>query len=170
MFINKKRNEEREKAVLSTTDDVQPDSQPEPVTAEAAPPEPDPAHSAQPNGNSTSNGNGNGAAKLGVNNLKPSIISEGFEFIGEIKSNGYLTIDGVVRGNLALHSIQIGVTGALDGNVVCDTMNVKGNFSGSLDCRDLTICSRAVVDGDVSFKSITIQRGGVVKGELKKKP
>lgn len=162
MFNSKKRSEDREKAVISTADDVQPDSPPEPVTVEAAPPEPDPANSAQTNGN--------GVAKLGVNNLKPSIISEGFEFIGEIKSNGYLTVDGVVRGNLALHSIQIGVTGTLDGNVVCDTMNVKGSFSGSLDCRDLTICSRAVVDGDVSFKSITIQRGGVVKGELKKKP
>jgi len=103
------------------------------------------------------------------NNLKPSIISEGFEFIGEIRSSGYLTIDGTVRGTLALHSIQIGVTGVLDGNVTCDTMNVKGNFSGALDCRDLTIGSRAVVDGKVSFKSITIQRGGVVKGELKKK-
>jgi len=113
--------------------------------------------------------NGNGA-KPAVNNLKPSIISEGFEFIGEIRSNGYLTIDGTVRGTLSLHSIQIGVSGVLDGNVTCDTMNVKGNFSGALDCRDLTIGSRAVVDGKVSFKSITIQRGGVVKGELKKKP
>jgi cytoskeletal protein CcmA (bactofilin family) len=115
------------------------------------------------------NGNGNGAGKPAVNNLKPSIISEGFEFIGEIRSSGYLTIDGTVRGTLSLHSIQIGVTGVLDGNVTCDTMNVKGNFSGALDCRDLTIGSRAVVDGKVSFKSITIQRGGVVKGELKKK-
>ena len=115
-------------------------------------------------------GNGNSGMKPAVNNLKPSIISEGFEFIGEIRSNGYLTIDGTVRGTLSLHSIQIGVTGVLDGNVTCDTMNVKGNFAGSLDCRDLTIGSRAVVDGKVSFKSITIQRGGVVKGELKKKP
>ncbi len=114
--------------------------------------------------------NGNDAGKPAGNNLKPSIISEGFEFIGEIRSSSYLTIDGTVRGTLSLHSIQIGVTGVLDGNVTCDTMNVKGNFSGALDCRDLTIGSRAVVDGKVSFKSITIQRGGVVKGELKKKP
>ena len=113
--------------------------------------------------------NGNGSVKPANGNLKPSIISEGFEFIGEIRSSGYLTIDGTVRGTLALHSIQIGVSGVLDGNVTCDTMNVKGNFSGALDCRDLTIGSRAVEDGKVSFKSITIQRGGVVKGELKKK-
>ena len=132
--------------------------QPEPVAPEVVMPEPD----AYPPTT-------NGGAKPAVNNLKPSIISEGFEFIGEIRSNGYLTIDGTVRGTLSLHSIQIGVTGVLDGNVTCDTMNVKGNFSGSLDCRDLTIGSRAVVDGKVSFKSITIQRGGVVKGELKKK-
>ena len=116
------------------------------------------------------NANGSALQKSAGSNLKPSIISEGFEFIGEIRSNGYLTVDGIVRGTLSLHSIQIGVTGVLDGNVTCDTMNVKGNFSGALDCRDLTIGSRAVVDGKVKFKSITIQRGGVVKGELKKKP
>ena len=157
MFINKKRNDEREKMATPPIEtSQQPVAQPEPVTPEVVMPESDPYQSG-------------GGAKPAVNNLKPSIISEGFEFIGEIRSNGYLTIDGTVRGTLSLHSIQIGVTGVLDGNVTCDTMNVKGNFSGSLDCRDLTIGSRAVVDGKVSFKSITIQRGGVVKGELKKK-
>lgn len=159
MFINKRKNDEREK-MASPNDISQAVSQPEPVVPEPVIPEPEAAVAS----------NGNGAAKPAVNNLKPSIISEGFEFIGEIRSNGYLTVDGTVRGTLSLHSIQIGVTGVLDGNVTCDTMNVKGNFSGSLDCRDLTIGSRAVVDGKVSFKSITIQRGGIVKGELKKKP
>ena len=144
------------------------------MTNEISQPVPEPVVAAEPeiilSEPEPANGNGNGAGKIAGNNLKPSIISEGFEFIGEIRSSGYLTIDGTVRGTLSLHSIQIGVTGVLDGNVTCDTMNVKGNFSGALDCRDLTIGSRAVVDGKVSFKSITIQRGGVVKGELKKKP
>ncbi len=160
MFINKRKNDERDKP--TPDNDIAPAvSQPEPVIAEVPVIE---AETVAPV-SSVSAG-----AKPAVNNLKPSIISEGFEFIGEIRSNGYLTIDGTVRGTLSLHSIQIGVTGVLDGNVTCDTMNVKGNFSGSLDCRDLTIGSRAVVDGKVSFKSITIQRGGIVKGELKKKP
>ena len=118
-------------------------------------------------------GNGPIPGTLGIKtsngNLKPSVISEGFEFIGEIRSNGYLTIDGTVRGTLSLHSVQIGATGTLDGNLVCETVNVKGNFSGSLDCSDLTIGSRAIVDGKLTYKSITIQRGGVVKGELRKK-
>jgi cytoskeletal protein CcmA (bactofilin family) len=162
--FNKKRNDDRDRPEASLNEAI-----PEP-TQPIIQPEPEPA-SAVPDIDSqyaNSNGNGN-MTKPSVNNLKPSIISEGFEFIGEIRSSGYLTIDGTVRGTLSLHSIQIGVSGVLDGNVTCDTMNVKGNFSGALDCRDLTIGSRAVVDGKVSFKSITIQRGGVVKGELKKK-
>lgn len=162
MFINKKRNDEREKMATPIETSQPPVIEPEPLVSDMITAELDSGYPA--------GGNGNGGMKPAVNNLKPSIISEGFEFIGEIRSNGYLTIDGTVRGTLSLHSIQIGVTGVLDGNVTCDTMNVKGNFAGSLDCRDLTIGSRAVVDGKVSFKSITIQRGGVVKGELKKKP
>lgn len=163
-MFNKKRNDERDRAstpVPETTPEYnEPVIQAESETSMAQTADQD----------SGPYSNSNGGAKPAVNNLKPSIISEGFEFIGEIRSNGYLTIDGTVRGTLSLHSIQIGVSGVLDGNVTCDTMNVKGNFSGALDCRDLTIGSRAVVDGKVSFKSITIQRGGVVKGELKKKP
>lgn len=158
-MFNKKRNDEREK-MASPIEIIPPAS--ESISSEVE------ALSSEVEYNQTSGGNA--LAKPANGNLKPSIISEGFEFIGEIRSNGYLTIDGTVRGTLALHSIQIGVSGVLDGNVTCDTMNVKGNFSGALDCRDLTIGSRAVVDGKISFKSITIQRGGVVKGELKKKP
>ena len=149
-MFNKKRNDERDRPDASyneaSPEPNEPIIQAEPDMQAS---DPDPAQYA--------NGNG-GVAKPSVNNLKPSIISEGFEFIGEIRSSGYLTIDGTVRGTLSLHSIQIGVSGVLDGNVTCDTMNVKGNFSGALDCRDLTIGSRAVVDGKVSFKSITIQR------------
>ncbi len=161
-MFNKRRNEERvsvvpvEKVAEAVSEIVE---VPEVADVIATPAE---VEAAQPEGSTFNVKQANG-------NLKPSIISEGFEFIGEIRSAGYLTIDGVVRGTLALHSIQIGTSGVLDGNVTCDTMNVKGNFSGKLDCRDLTIGSRAVVEGDVSFKSITIQRGGVVKGDMRKK-
>ncbi len=101
-------------------------------------------------------------------NLKPSIISEGFEFVGEIRSGGYMTIEGIVSGTLALHSIQIGTNGVVNAQVTCDSMNIKGRFAGSLTCRDLIIGSRAVVEGNISFSNIAIQRGGVIKGELKK--
>ncbi len=101
--------------------------------------------------------------------LKPSIISEGFEFIGEIKSSGYITVDGIVRGGITGGSVRIDKNGFIDADVKCSDMNIRGQFSGKLDCKDLTIVAGAVADGDISVQTITIQRGGIIKGELKKK-
>jgi cytoskeletal protein CcmA (bactofilin family) len=36
-------------------------------------------------------------------------------------------------------------------------------------CRDLVIGGRATVDGALTYSSITIQRGGTIKGDLKRK-
>jgi hypothetical protein len=99
--FNKRKTEEREKTVpMDEPVSEQPNSDSEITDTELPMVEQEDTYP-------SSNG-GNGGAKPANGNLKPSIISEGFEFIGEIRSNGYLTIDGTVRGTLSLHSIQIG--------------------------------------------------------------
>lgn len=101
--------------------------------------------------------------------LKPSIISEGFEFTGDMKSGGSITVDGTFKGNLSVQTLLIGAGGYVDGTVTADSINVKGKLSGTVSCRDVVIGGRATVDGALSYTSITIQRGGTVKGDLKRK-
>jgi len=101
--------------------------------------------------------------------LKPSIISEGFEFTGDMKSGGSITVDGTFKGNLTVQNLLIGTGGFVDGTVTADSINVKGNLSGTVSCRDLVIGGRATVDGALTYSSITIQRGGTIKGDLKRK-
>ena len=101
--------------------------------------------------------------------LKPSIISEGFEFTGDMKSGGSITVDGTFKGNLSVQTLLIGAGGFVDGTVTADSINVKGKLSGTVNCRDLVIGGRATVDGALSYTSITIQRGGIIKGDLKRK-
>ncbi|MEN9340703.1 MAG: hypothetical protein RJA32_506 [Pseudomonadota bacterium] len=101
--------------------------------------------------------------------LKPSIISEGFEFTGDMKSGGSITVDGTFKGNLSVQTLLIGAGGYVDGTVTADSINVKGKLSGTVSCRDLVIGGRATVDGALSYSSITIQRGGTIKGDLKRK-
>jgi cytoskeletal protein CcmA (bactofilin family) len=103
------------------------------------------------------------------NNLKPSIISEGFEFTGDMKSGGSITVDGTFKGNLSVQTLLIGASGYVDGTVTADNINVKGKLAGTIECRDIVIGGRAIVDGNVGYTSITIQRGGTVKGDLKRK-
>ena len=109
------------------------------------------------------------SAKTASKTMKPSIISEGFEFIGEVRSQGDLTVDGTSRGTLSLNTVLVGAGGVLEGDVSCNRMCVQGRFSGHLECMDLIVGSDAVVDGNIAFKSITIQRGGMIKGMLFKK-
>jgi cytoskeletal protein CcmA (bactofilin family) len=101
--------------------------------------------------------------------LKPSIISEGFEFIGEIRSKGSITVDGKLKGTVSVQSLTIGSTGSVDGNVTADNINVKGQLSGQMECKDLVIGGRAIVEGSLTYSNLAIQRGGIIKGDLKRK-
>jgi cytoskeletal protein CcmA (bactofilin family) len=103
-----------------------------------------------------------------VRHLKPSMISEGFEFNGDIKSNGSLTVDGSIVGQVTVDNLIVGVTGSVSGTITAKTINVKGKLAGDVNCSDIIVGGRSIVDGNVTYSSITIQRGGIVKGDLKR--
>ncbi len=101
--------------------------------------------------------------------MKPSIISEGFELIGDLISTGVVHVEGSVRGKLALSTITIGSKGVVEGTIQCETLHVKGRFSGTAHCRELTLSADATVDGQVYYSTLAVQRGAKISGELVKK-
>ncbi|MGE5523796.1 MAG: bactofilin family protein, partial [Rhodospirillaceae bacterium] len=101
--------------------------------------------------------------------MKPSIISEGFELVGDLISTGVVHVEGTVRGKLALSTITIGSKGVVDGTIQCETLHVKGRFSGTAHCRELTLSAGASVDGQVYYSTLAVQRGAKITGELVKK-
>jgi cytoskeletal protein CcmA (bactofilin family) len=103
-----------------------------------------------------------------VRSLKPSMISEGVEFNGDIKSNGSLTVDGSITGQITVDNLIVGMTGSVSGTVIAKTINVKGKLAGNVSCADIIVGGRSIVDGNLTYSSITIQRGGIVKGDLKR--
>jgi cytoskeletal protein CcmA (bactofilin family) len=106
--------------------------------------------------------------RSGPSVLKPSVINEGFEFTGDMKSDGSLTVNGTMQGNLAVRILVIGSTGIVDGSVTADTITVEGSLSGAATCSDLIVGARATVDGDLKYATLTIQRGAVIQGQLRR--
>ena len=98
---------------------------------------------------------------------KPSIITEGFEIKGELHSSGVLHVEGRVSGLLTAHTVHISAGGQVDGQLICTSLTVKGSFSGSAQCEDLVIANTARLDGEISYRFITIGAGAIVKSELK---
>jgi cytoskeletal protein CcmA (bactofilin family) len=99
---------------------------------------------------------------------KPSIISEGFEFVGTITSEGTLNIAGVVRGKITAKSVLVDVEGLVEGELNADLLMVKGKVTGDVRCQDLNVGPRAIVDGTIAYQNIHIQRGGKVAGKFNK--
>jgi len=97
---------------------------------------------------------------------KPSIISEGFSFIGDIVSAGTLHIEGQIKGTVKVDAVTIGPSGAVDGSIACARLHVKGRFKGTAECDDLQVDATATVDGFVGYKVLTAQRGANIVGEL----
>ncbi len=104
-----------------------------------------------------------------INATKPSIISEGFEFVGTITSDGVLNISGVIKGKVTAKSVLIDSTGLVEGELFSDQVMVKGKVLGDINCDELNIGPLAEVDGSVSYDSVHIQRGGKIKGHFIKK-
>jgi cytoskeletal protein CcmA (bactofilin family) len=115
-----------------------------------------------------SNGYSNGNSGRS-NPTKPSIISEGFEFVGTITSDGVLNISGVIKGKVTAKSVLVDSTGLVEGELFSDQVMVKGKVFGDINCDELNIGPLAEVDGSVSYDSVHIQRGGKIKGHFIKK-
>lgn len=127
-------------------------------------PEAEQASSYDAGSNGYSNGNSGRS-----NPTKPSIISEGFEFVGTITSDGVLNVSGVIKGKVTAKSVLVDSTGLVEGELFSDQVMVKGKVLGDINCDELNIGPLAEVDGSVSYDSVHIQRGGKIKGHFIKK-
>lgn len=97
---------------------------------------------------------------------KPSIISEGAVFDGNLTFNGALHLDGKYTGNIKADKITIGKNGSFNGKFEADAVIVFGELKGEVVCKDLTLNSGSNVSGNISYFSIKVQPGSTVYGEL----
>ncbi len=97
---------------------------------------------------------------------KPSVISEGFSLVGDISADGVLHVEGEVRGTVKTQVVNIGPNGAVEGEISCQQLHIKGNFVGQADCDELLIAGKARVNGRVTYRTLSVQRGADIDGSL----
>jgi cytoskeletal protein CcmA (bactofilin family) len=97
---------------------------------------------------------------------KPSILSEGFSFRGEIAARGAIHVEGALNGQIQVDELTIGARGQVEGVVTCSSLHIKGKFSGTATCNELIVTSSASVDGHVVYQTLSVQKGASIKGEL----
>jgi len=92
------------------------------------------------------------------------LIAADSEMEGRLRSRGAVRIEGVLRGELQAASVVIEPGGLIEGLVTVEHAVVNGTLRGTLVARDIEISRTAMVDAELVYEEIGIERGARVHG------
>ena len=84
----------------------------------------------------------------------PSLFSEDMKVKGSVHSEGEIQVDGTIEGDLKATALTIGDNGEIIGEVVAETIVVRGKVKGSIRGRKVQLASTAKVEGDITHSSL----------------
>lgn len=97
----------------------------------------------------------------------PSLFSEDMKMKGSIISEGEIQVDGRIEGDVRASALTIGDKGEIIGEVVAETIVVRGKVKGSIRGRKVQLASSAKVEGDIIHSSLSIEANAVFEGQVK---
>lgn len=96
----------------------------------------------------------------------PSVISSDMKIVGNLKSRGETQVDGVVDGDIHSHSLLIGESAKIKGEITAEVVRIHGNVNGEIKAKSVILASTAHVVGNILHGNITIEKGAHLEGHL----
>ena len=97
----------------------------------------------------------------------PSIISADVKMVGKLVSQGELDINGQIDGDVRASALTVGETGAIKGEVIAESIVVRGTVEGRIRARKVQLCTGAKVRGDIFHASLAIEPNAIFEGAVK---
>ncbi|TAJ62099.1 polymer-forming cytoskeletal protein [Brevundimonas sp.] len=95
-----------------------------------------------------------------------STLSSDLQFDGNISGGGDLQIDGSIKGDVRVGRLIVGETGAVEGNVSADYVEVRGRIVGGISGKQVKLIATAYVDGDITAEQMSIDIGAYFQGRV----
>lgn len=95
-----------------------------------------------------------------------STLSSDLQFDGNISGGGDLQIDGSIKGDVRVGRLIVGETGAVEGNVSADYVEVRGRVVGGISGKQVKLIATAYVDGDITAEQMSIDIGAYFQGRV----
>ncbi|MFW2341254.1 bactofilin family protein [Brevundimonas sp.] len=93
-----------------------------------------------------------------------STLSADLRFEGNISGSGDLQVDGQIKGDVKVGRLIVGETGAIEGGVNADYVEVRGRIVGAVSGKQVKLISTAYVDGDITAEQLSIDIGAYFQG------
>lgn len=98
----------------------------------------------------------------------PSIISQDVKLVGNLASDGQIDIFGEIDGYIRSHTLLIGETANIKGEITADAITVHGTLTGQIKARSVTLAKTARVTGDILHEDLSIEKGAFLEGHCKR--
>lgn len=95
-----------------------------------------------------------------------STLSSDLQFDGNISGGGDLQIDGAIKGDVRVGRLIVGETGAVEGGVSADYVEVRGRIVGNVSGKQVKLIATAYVDGDITAEQLSIDIGAYFQGRV----
>ena len=106
------------------------------------------------------------AAPAPVSQRGLSTLSADLQFDGNITGGGDLQIDGAIKGDVRVGRLIVGETGAVEGNVSGDYVEIRGRVVGAISGKQVKLIATAYVDGDITAEQMSIDIGAYFQGRV----
>lgn len=97
----------------------------------------------------------------------PSIISADVVMRGNINSAGEIQFDGTIEGDVKAGSLIIGEKASVKGEVICETVVVRGSVDGAIRAKSVALASTARIQGDILHSSLSVETGAHFEGNCR---
>jgi cytoskeletal protein CcmA (bactofilin family) len=98
-----------------------------------------------------------------------SVIDASLVITGNLQSEHDLKVDGEVNGDVRCSQLIFGRDATINGNIVADAVVVRGKVKGVIHADQVTLQDTARVESDIFHKSLLIEEGARVNGEIRRK-
>lgn len=95
-----------------------------------------------------------------------NLLCEGTSITGDIESSCDIRVDGFLNGKMNVNGkVVIGDSGAVDGDIVCKTIDVLGVVDGNVNAAEMvTLKSTAKINGNINTVKIAVEPGAQFTG------
>lgn len=109
--------------------------------------------------------------EVAVETTPHSVIGQDLKILGgglRLISEGNLTVDGIVEGDVMGANVVIGQHGHVNGLVHGETVSIQGYVSGTIRAVDVTLKSGASVEAEVHHNTLSLELGAHFEGRSRR--
>ncbi len=100
-------------------------------------------------------------------NAEDLVVGEGVVLNGTLEVPNKALVSGAIIGDLIVHSLSVGITGKIEGKVVCQMADIAGHVKDDLRVNELLIIrAGSIISGHIYYKEIEIEKGAKIAGQL----